>query len=160
MKEDKTPASKRDEVENAISNFPEYTVTTENTDQLPYRALLLDDDPTYGKIVARFAEKRQIGLTICGSFDELKQKWHESHPQVAIIDYDLSDFVTGVDIARLLGDLPVILVSRKARWVPGRDSWSRNIKNFVHKKYGVPRLLDIAATFATKNAEEEQRYAS
>jgi DNA-binding response OmpR family regulator len=104
--------------------------------------LMFDDDPIFSKIAKRFADKRQLPLTSVETFEQFKLQWSRSTPDLVILDYDLDFDLHGPQIARLLGDTPVILISRKTRKESEDGHWSENIRRFVHKKYGIPRLIN------------------
>ena len=114
----------------------------------PRKILLLDDDPTYCKLVERYGARSRVPVTTCGDVSEFLKVFKELKPDVAIIDFHLDEGLNGLDIARHLGSTPVLLVSRKASWLLEKGSWGSNIKSFVHKKYGVPKLLDTALDLA------------
>jgi DNA-binding response OmpR family regulator len=114
----------------------------------PKKILLLDDDPTYCKLVERFGAQRSIPVTACGDATEFLKTFQDIKPDVAIIDFHLDEGLNGLEIARRIGSTPVLLISRKASWLLEKGSWGSNIKSFVHKKYGVPKLLDTALDLA------------
>ena len=113
-----------------------------------FHAIVLEDDPTYLRILERFAEKRNIQITSCQTFGEFKKKWKSSSPDVALIDFNLGGDLNGSEVARLLGKTPVVLMSRSRPIVQRNKSWSDNIKVFLDKSVGVSELLDAAAEFA------------
>lgn len=113
--------------------------------------LLFDDDPIFLKIAKRFADKRHLPMTAVESFEDFKQQWSRSKPDLVILDFDLELGLLGPQIARLLGDTPVILISRKARHMDEGAHWSDNIQSFFHKKYGLPRLIgEVHAVLGVK----------
>ncbi|RYZ60540.1 MAG: response regulator [Proteobacteria bacterium] len=107
-----------------------------------HNILMFDDDPIFSKIAKRFADKKHLPLTSVETFEEFKRQWSHSTPDLVILDYDLEFDLLGPQIARLLGDTPVILISRKTRKESDDGHWSDNIRTFVHKKYGIPRLIN------------------
>ena len=115
-----------------------------------FEILLLDDDPIYRRKVARFAERRAMVVTLCKDVRDLRQSWFLCAPDVAIIDYSLDEDLLGVDVARLLGATPVLLISRSSVWLQNVSVNGGNIKQVFDKKYGVPRLLDTAIEVALK----------
>ncbi len=135
----------------------EYTMRTPRTKAYRYRTplqrarysnminienvLLFDDDPIFLKIAKRFADKRHLPMTAVESYEEFKKHWSRHKPDLVILDYDLELGLLGPQIARLLGDTPVILISRKTRKIDEGAHWSDNIRSFLHKKYGLPRLI-------------------
>jgi DNA-binding response OmpR family regulator len=104
--------------------------------------LMFDDDPIFSKIAKRFADKKHLPLTSVETFEQFKLHWSQTTPDLVILDYDLDFDLLGPQIARLLGNTPVILISRKTRKESDDGHWSDNIRTFVHKKYGLPRLIN------------------
>jgi len=110
------------------------------------RILLVDDDPTFGKIMKRAAVTKGVDLTFCASLDEFAtlQNWDYD---VVMMDYDLGA-VTGVELTKYIEqftkeEVPVILVSQTNQQDFKR--WPGSIREFVHKRLGPYALLD--ATF-------------
>lgn len=131
-----------------------------NVDPMDCRVLLLDDDPTYRGIVGRFAERKNIALTVCKDFAELKHKWTTAQPDVAIIDFYLDEDLYGPDIARLLGATPVVLVSRSTAWLSEGSAWrGQNIQTFFHKRFGVPKLLDTVLAISKRRQDDREKFA-
>jgi DNA-binding NtrC family response regulator len=129
------------------NKYPEIASIDEKN-RIEIKIMLMDDDPTYRKIVERFCEKRNISLIMCKNFKELKEKWVSDRPTFVIIDFDLDENLTGPDVAKLMGWTPVMLISRKISWIPPQYAWSKNIVEFFHKKYGVSKMIDRAIELA------------
>lgn len=108
-----------------------------NERQLPVpRVLLVDDDETFGKIMARIAQREGIPLTYFSSVKEFN-RLSKLNFDVAIIDYDLGT-ITGLQLSeiieRYLQKIPVVLVSQYRHIDP--KYWPRCVRNFVHKAVG------------------------
>ena len=92
--------------------------------------LLFDDDPIFLKIAKRFADKRQLPMTAVESYEDFKRQWSRNKPDLVILDFDLERGLLGPQIARLLGNTPVIIISRKTRKMDEGAHWSDNIRSF------------------------------
>jgi len=109
------------------------------------RILLVDDDPTFGKIMKRSSQAKGIDIVTCSSVEEFSQlkNWDFD---VIIMDYDLGA-VTGFELTSYMeqyteDDLPVILVSQTKQNDP--KTWPTTIREFVHKSLGPFAILDAA----------------
>ena len=106
----------------------------------PYlTVLILDDDPVFRKIADRHARKSNIRTILCTSFDDLEFQMSIIKPDVAILDYQIDIETTSVDHAYLLGNVPVLLTSRRSNWIP--EQLPRNFRTFVPKKYGAEKIV-------------------
>lgn len=117
------------------------------TNVLP-RILLVDDDPSFGKIMKRVAAK--VGLlgpeiTICRTLEEFAAltDWKFD---IVIMDYDLGA-VTGFELTTYIEhftkeQVPVLLVSQTNQ--ERSRTWPRSIRGFVHKELGPLAILDAA----------------
>ena len=113
--------------------------------KVPPRILVVDDDPTFVRIMRRAAEQKGAIVTCCQSIDEFAglKKW--DHDAV-IMDYDLGA-VTGFELTTYLEHftketIPVVLVSQSNRSDSSR--WPSSIREFVHKGLGPFAILDAA----------------
>src|SRR5687768_5082220 len=75
------------------------------------RVLLVDDDPSFGKILAKIAQQSHVTVTVCHGLQEVGETtWWDY--DAAIVDYDLGTS-TGLEIIRQLErvrpEMPVIL---------------------------------------------------
>lgn len=109
------------------------------------RILLVDDDPTFGRIMARASDLKDIAMTCCKSIDDLAalNNWNFD---VIIMDYDLGA-VTGFELTKYLENftdrnIPVVLVSGTKP--KGGQRWPVTIREFVHKSCGAFAILDAA----------------
>ena len=110
--------------------------------------LVLDDDPIFRRIVDRFASRNHLNVVTCKDLAELKAIWRRTPPELAVIDFNLGEEINGTDIARLLGNTPVLLVSRNSARIPPKSTWSANILEYLDKNAGIPTLLDRANVLA------------
>ncbi len=107
------------------------------------RILVVDDDPTFGRIMQRAAVYLEADLVFVQCLQDLDPNLLGSF-DVAIVDYDLGS-VTGLELARYLDhhvSVPIVLVSHAER-TPNRQ-WSDSIHDFVHKSAGAHVIMDAA----------------
>jgi CheY-like chemotaxis protein len=107
------------------------------------RILLIDDDLTFGRILAKAAQRSHLELIECNSVKQVNRipKWNFD---VALIDYDLGD-ITGVQLSDVIGrlrDMPVLLLSQYKQ-ITVRQ-WPSRIKGFLHKSAGPFVILQAA----------------
>ena len=108
--------------------------------------LVVDDDPSFGKILNRIGQQSQVHVTVCQTSEQLHElngmKFH-----AAIIDYDLG-YSDGIEVARKLDagnrKVPVILVSQSQLVETPISCWPPNIKGFLHKALGHFAILEAA----------------
>lgn len=124
---------------------PAVSDTMAATPERPMRLLLIDDDRTYGQIVARTGTMQGAEVTTCATLEELSQVVGRSF-DVALVDYDLGA-VNGFELANYLenhldGAIPIILISvhdsRVGRHLP------RSVFSFVSKSRGPMAVLEEA----------------
>ncbi len=120
--------------------------------------LLVDDDPIFRASMTQYARKLNIPLTICTSLRDLCTKALPKVFEVAIIDYYLDgmkDYLTGTEVATVLEETPIILVSSSDRCLSDSQNWPSSIKKFLNKKSGVQTILTTALELkSTKNSRE------
>ena len=109
------------------------------------RLLVLDDDPTFGRLMQQVADKKGAPLTFCKSVEDLAHLPNWDY-DVIIMDYDLGS-VTGFELTAYLEkftkvEVPVILVSHSK--LRGSEHWPATIREFVHKGLGPFAILDAA----------------
>jgi CheY-like chemotaxis protein len=114
------------------------------------RMVLIDDDPVYRTIVTRCAQMAGIDLDVYESLLDLGAIGLLGRYDAAIVDYDLGN-MNGIEIAEylssLFGDIPMVLVSEKAR-SPDERGWPNSIKKFMKKSEGYAAALNEAKKFA------------
>lgn len=107
------------------------------------RVFVLDDDPIFCRLLQKTGTERGADVTVCSSLTDLGTDPRHSQFDVAIIDYYIEE-MTGTDIACLVQQRPVILVSRSEDWMDSDRVWPDCIQKFVSKKDGVIAILDAA----------------
>ncbi|MBC7532786.1 MAG: response regulator [Oligoflexus sp.] len=122
------------------------------------KILLVDDDPTFGKIMKRAAEVRGIALTFCSAIDEVAQHTHEKF-DIALIDFNLGA-VTGVEFSEYLsrydfGDLNTIIISQRQQTIS--NEWPANARKFVHKNVGPQMILDVVCQAFEKEQTGDEK---
>lgn len=107
--------------------------------------LLVDDDPTFGRIFRMKAKDRNASVVLCISLDNPELLAGQKF-SAAILDYDLGD-LTGPQLGHLLAtvfdNLPVVLISGSDRSA-GKTDWPKSVKAFIHKEAGVDAILEAA----------------
>lgn len=118
---------------------------------VPIKIILLDDDPTFAKVLSRYTKYKNIELTCCQNVSEFADHLSENSYDIAIVDYFL-DSCTGSDVADCVKETPILLVSRKSNWIQATPDLPESIVDFVHKKYGADVILNLAAKLAKQTA--------
>jgi CheY-like chemotaxis protein len=109
------------------------------------RVLLIDDDPTFGKMMMRAARAKNVPITYCKNLVEFR-KIKSFDFDVFIVDFDLGE-VNGSELTRYMEqfskeEIPTILISQTNQ--TDSNSWASTIREFVHKRVGPYAILDAA----------------
>jgi len=109
------------------------------------RVLLIDDDPTFGKMMIRAARAKNVPITYCKNLVEFR-KIKSFDFDVFIVDFDLGE-VNGSELTRYMEqfskeEIPTILISQTNQ--TDSNSWAPTIREFVHKRVGPYAILDAA----------------
>jgi PleD family two-component response regulator len=109
------------------------------------RVLLIDDDPTFGKMMMRAARAKNVPITYCKNLVEFR-KLKNFDFDVFIVDFDLGE-VNGSELTRYMEqfskeEIPTILISQTNQ--TDSNSWASTIREFVHKRVGPYAILDAA----------------
>lgn len=119
----------------------------------PPRILLVDDDPVFGRIMGKVAERERVPLTYIHAVEEL-DSMNSRDFDLGIFDYDLGP-ITGVQLSglldRYLGKIPVILISQYKHLE--RRSWPSNVKEFISKTEGAYGIIHRAKAIFSENKE-------
>lgn len=103
--------------------------------------LLLDDDPIFCKLMENTAQDLGQRLTTCYELEEFGQLPQHHDFDIAVVDYFLEG-VTGLDMAHLLEDKPVFLVSEGLGTRRSHEFWPENIVGFFSKRKGPEAILE------------------
>ncbi|MDD9951113.1 MAG: response regulator [Zetaproteobacteria bacterium] len=122
-----------------LLSIPEGTEVETN----PLNMILLDDDPTFGVVMQRFTQYKNIHLDTCQNVSDFAEQVSASRYDLAIIDYYLQD-CTGAEVADALGNIPILLISRETQWQKSTLYLSTSVMEFVHKKFGADVILNSA----------------
>lgn len=112
----------------------------------PPKILLVDDELSFCKVMARVARNNGTPLMHVSSLDQLKFS-SDFEFDVAVVDYDLGA-ITGFEMSTYIEscvtrEVPIILISQSERKF--RELvWPEAIREFVHKKLGYSAVLDAA----------------
>ncbi len=117
------------------------------------RILVVDDDPSFGRILAQHARLGGVALAFFRSFDEIRGKLGRWRFDAAVVDSDLGE-ATGVQVARYLErfllDVPILLVSQSDLTVPPKEQWPASVREFLFKKVGHRAILDAVVRISGK----------
>jgi len=117
------------------------------------RILVVDDDPSFGRILAQYARLGGVALAFFRSFDEVRGKLSRWRFDAAVVDSDLGE-ATGLDVARYLErfllDVPVLLVSQSDLTVPPKEEWPASVREFLFKNVGHRAILDAVVRLSGK----------
>ena len=107
--------------------------------------VLVDDDPVFGRLLQKVAEKERMHLTIISSPREAYRALPTMRFDVGLFDYDLG-VVTGIQLCNYLQqegrEVPVLLVScseKAEKW-----KWPASIRKYVSKNVGPYTILTVA----------------
>jgi CheY-like chemotaxis protein len=110
------------------------------------RICLLDDDPTYGRVMAKIAQRMELDLIVCESVDDLPALSDNSF-DVAIVDYDLGS-VTGVEVTEylehFLNGIPILMISGTIRNLGNESYWPKSVRKFLSKELGPDKIISEA----------------
>ena len=111
----------------------------------PKRLLIIDDDPTYGRMVVGAARSRGIEAEHYMSLLELGSFARICEFDIAVLDFYLDNF-RGDEIAQYVEtffcDMPVVIVSVHQFADQSMDNWPECIRRFIPKQQGLTALID------------------
>lgn len=133
------------------STDPKAKVREQKLEDQP-RIVLIDDDPVYGAVIARWAQLEGVELDVFHSLDDLGFVGLLSQYDVAIVDYDLGE-INGKDVAdymtTLFGNKPMIMISGVDR-SQEMMSCPSCVKAFMKKSAGYEKILNTALSIRMK----------
>lgn len=109
--------------------------------------LVIDDDPLFRAQVRKAARHRSLPVTVCSSLKEVDLMSCSKLFDIAIVDYYLDDFkvtLRGTEVAKVLGSVPVILVSHSDQCIENNTVFPSSVRQFVNKRAGINFMLDKA----------------
>ncbi|MBQ48190.1 MAG: hypothetical protein CMP10_12210 [Zetaproteobacteria bacterium] len=119
------------------------------------RVILVDDDPIFGRLMAKIAEVNGIKLDYFDSMESVGFVANFNTYNVAILDYDLGN-ETGLEIAGIvphfIKDLPVVIVSQTNRTEFDSRFMPNNVNKFLLKERGGEKILSEAVSLAKKTS--------
>ena len=125
------------------------------------KVLVIDDDPSFGKILSHVAQKYELELTICSSIEELSKVPYWQF-DIVVMDYDLG-YYTGVELSDYFSEyiefgkqLPVVLISHSEQIKS--EEWTDNIVEFVRKDEGAAHILEMVFEIYT-NINQDSKQA-
>lgn len=104
------------------------------------RLFLLDDDPVFCQWMAKAAKRLSISLAVCSKLEDFGTKRDHREFDVALIDYFLEG-LTGSEVACLLEERPIFLVSHSERSELSPTGWPESVKGFLPKSLGADAIL-------------------
>ncbi len=117
---------------------------------------MIDDDPTFGKILHQIGVQSGVEVVVVNKVDAMNALPKE-HFDVAVLDFDLGP-VTGVEVATQLeksGTVKYsILVSQSQDVGTPIGDWPKSIKGFVQKSLGHFAIFEIALAAVEASAME------
>ncbi len=119
----------------------------QTTPAKPPHVVLIDDDPLFLEVMTRIGRQRGVEVTTCRSLVELAMIAVVDVFDVAIIDFlldGLKSNLRGTDIATLLKEIPVVLISSGTNELEEPSQWPAAVKAFVSKKDGPTAILRAA----------------
>jgi FixJ family two-component response regulator len=119
------------------------------------RVVLIDDDPSFGRIMKHYAASFKIDLDHFESLEDLGFLGLLGNYDVAIVDYDLGS-MTGPEIGTYLstffGQMPMLMISGTVRTPSQEEIKNGQVRPFMHKKQGHNVILEKALDMAPANA--------
>jgi len=118
-------------------------VSTPHSDK-KLKVLLVDDDQSFGYLMARVAKSMGIELTHRVSLIELGSFAMIKNFDIAMIDFYLEN-LRGDEIAQYVdtffNDIPIVIVSAHEFDDSSKSKWPPTVKSFLPKELGPAQLL-------------------
>jgi DNA-binding NtrC family response regulator len=119
------------------------------------KVLLVDDDPSFGFLMARVAKSMSIELTHKVSLIELGSFAMIKNFDIAMIDFYLEN-LRGDEIAQYVdtffNDIPIVIVSAHEFDDKSKSKWPPTVKAFLPKEIGPAQLLKkVVETYERMN---------
>ena len=120
------------------------------------RMIVLDDDPTFTKVMERHAKRMDIEIVCENVVSRFVDRLAAEKFDIVVMDYYLDAYL-GTEIARAIPHLPVILVSSKSDVLRSDQGIGVGVNKFVHKKFGAKRILEEALALGESFRLVDQR---
>ena len=102
------------------------------------KILILDDDTTYCKVIAREATRQKVETIVCHNVSDFLLAALDGEYDIAIIDYNL-DTLQGDIVAKAIEDKPVLIMSHDDVGV--RSHWPETVQGFIPKTTPVHQVI-------------------
>ena len=136
----------------ASAQSPTTAPSPKRTDSRPSarkKILVLDDDASFGELIMRYKNKYDVDVEFFENVHQFVQRLSEEKFDVVIVDYYLEGY-NGTQLAALIHDTPVILVSNKNNWQDTDTTAMPATSRFIHKKAGPDKILSEALSLARR----------
>ncbi len=122
------------------------------------RVLVVDDDPTFCKVMSRTAKKLKIRITTCETLEKLTRLPDRPPYDVIVVDYYFGS-LTGTQLSYLLGKhVPVVMTCGTERHRIPDTEWPPCVLYFIHKLQGPEAILTEALKSVGVETEEEKSH--
>lgn len=123
----------------------EYDQHQGDSDVVPNRILIVEDDPGAGVAMQRYLQFRGYDVDCCASADEAIRRASRHPPAVVICDWQLGDHDDGVTVAKTLQGrfgTGVILISAHGLRHLRRRARTLRVASFLQKPIALNALAD------------------
>lgn len=104
--------------------------------------LVVDDDPTFCKIIKQVAKQHALEVTTCETLEALGSLPKGTF-DVAIVDYYL-DKQRGIQVSEKIPQTPIVLVSFSDGCKNERHRWPESVVKYLPKRLGPWKILEQA----------------
>ncbi len=119
--------------------------------------LLVDDDPTFCRIMAAAAAEDGIAIDWIDDPIQLQDMRHPLRYDGVLLDFNMGQ-VNGLDIAdylaSLCGNVPIILVTAKRLQDFQHQHWPKTVSHFISKSNGLRRIVRYIKNAIQSEAQE------
>ena len=111
-------------------------MTDDNTPEQQPLLLLVDDDPTFTRVMARSLSRRGLRVTTAGDADEAMQRAREEQPDYAVLDLKMegdSGLVLLPRLRELYPELKVVILTGYSSITTAVEAIKRGATNYICK---------------------------
>lgn len=119
------------------------------------KILVLEPDHIYRDTLCRFARRRGALAIGCGTFQQLKNSWIETQPDIVIISFIVDEKTKAPEIIRLLGNIPVLITRHPKTDMQLNFTWPIHLKKIIDRTEGASAIIADALSFATEFRAEK-----